>query len=51
MKQKADHSSNQWDDQEAYKEKANFLANEFKKNFKKFSHAASDIEAKGGPLV
>ncbi|MEW4097455.1 phosphoenolpyruvate carboxykinase (ATP) [Bacillus altitudinis] len=40
-----------WDDQEAYKEKANFLANEFKKNFKKFSHAASDIEAKGGPLV
>ena len=23
-----------WDDQEAYKEKANFLANEFKKNFK-----------------
>lgn len=40
-----------WDDQEAYKEKAHFLANEFKKNFKKFSHAASDIEAKGGPLV
>ncbi len=40
-----------WDDQEAYKEKANFLANEFKKNFKKFSHGASDIEAKGGPLV
>ncbi|VCT98050.1 Phosphoenolpyruvate carboxykinase (ATP) [Bacillus safensis] len=40
-----------WDDQEAYQEKAHFLANEFKKNFQKFSHAASDIEAKGGPLV
>ncbi|MFB8735531.1 phosphoenolpyruvate carboxykinase (ATP) [Bacillus sp. SL00103] len=30
--------SKTWDDQEAYQEKAHFLANEFKKNFQKFSH-------------
>ncbi|AWK47274.1 phosphoenolpyruvate carboxykinase (ATP) [Bacillus velezensis] len=41
---------NTWSDKQAYNEKALFLANEFKENFKKFSHADSIAKA-GGPLV
>jgi phosphoenolpyruvate carboxykinase (ATP) len=41
---------NTWSDKKAYNEKALFLANEFKENFKKFSHADSIAKA-GGPLV
>ncbi|KZE57157.1 phosphoenolpyruvate carboxykinase (ATP) [Bacillus velezensis] len=41
---------NTWSDKQAYNEKALFLANEFKENFKKFSHADS-IAKTGGPLV
>ncbi|MGG3625818.1 phosphoenolpyruvate carboxykinase (ATP) [Bacillus gobiensis] len=38
-----------WFSQEEYQEKARFLANEFKLNFKKFSNIPSAIEEKGGP--
>ncbi len=36
---------NTWSDKQAYNEKALFLANEFKENFKKFSHADSIAKA------
>ncbi|MGN9864133.1 phosphoenolpyruvate carboxykinase (ATP) [Bacillus swezeyi] len=39
-----------WADEKAYEEKAILLANEFKKNFKKFTNT-DDIEKAGGPLV
>lgn len=39
-----------WADEKEYEEKASQLANEFKKNFKKFSNTG-DLEKTGGPLV
>ncbi len=42
---------NTWADQEAYQEKANFLANAFVKNFDKFSEFANQEILSGGPRV
>ncbi|MCY9199009.1 phosphoenolpyruvate carboxykinase (ATP), partial [Bacillus atrophaeus] len=39
-----------WKNKEEYREKAVYLANEFKENFKKFSHTGAIAEA-GGPLL
>ncbi|MEC3605468.1 phosphoenolpyruvate carboxykinase (ATP) [Bacillus glycinifermentans] len=39
-----------WADEKEYEEKAIRLANEFKKNFKKFSNTG-DLEKTGGPLI
>lgn len=41
---------NTWTNKEEYKEKAVYLANEFKENFKKFAHTDAIAQA-GGPLV
>ncbi|WP_456277915.1 phosphoenolpyruvate carboxykinase (ATP) [Bacillus sp. AK128] len=40
-----------WADKEAYKVKANELAEKFNKNFKKFSNVPEEIEVLGGPSV
>lgn len=40
-----------WEDKAAYDEKAQYLANLFKENFKKFNNVPEDILKKGGPLV
>ncbi|MFD1706771.1 phosphoenolpyruvate carboxykinase (ATP) [Siminovitchia sediminis] len=40
-----------WDNKEAYKEKANELAEKFKDNFKKFGHVDKTIAELGGPTV
>ncbi|MEK4254959.1 phosphoenolpyruvate carboxykinase (ATP) [Ureibacillus sp. FSL K6-2830] len=40
-----------WKDKEAYDQKARYLADLFKENFKKFNNVSEDILKKGGPLV
>jgi len=40
-----------WANKEAYDEKAKFLANAFKENFKKFESSSSQEIMAGGPLV
>src|SRR5690606_7967779 len=40
-----------WEDKEAYDKKAQYVAELFKENFKKFENVADDIVKKGAPLV
>nr|WP_106780552.1 phosphoenolpyruvate carboxykinase (ATP) [Lysinibacillus timonensis] len=40
-----------WADKDAYDQKATYLADLFKENFKKFSNVAEEITTKGAPLV
>ncbi|MBM4762644.1 phosphoenolpyruvate carboxykinase (ATP) [Bacillus sp. B15-48] len=40
-----------WNDPEAYKKKANELAQKFQENFGKFTNVSKDIIAKGGPVI
>lgn len=40
-----------WKDKEAYDQKARYLADLFKENFKKFNNVSENILKKGGPLV
>lgn len=42
---------NTWDDKEAYDDKANFLAEQFNKNFEKFAEYANDDIRAGAPQV
>lgn len=40
-----------WEDKEAYDQKAQYLAELFKENFKKFENVSDEIVKKGAPLV
>ncbi|WP_338472014.1 phosphoenolpyruvate carboxykinase (ATP) [Niallia sp. XMNu-256] len=40
-----------WNDQAQYEEKAKELAQKFRTNFEKFTHVASEIIEKGGPIA
>lgn len=40
-----------WSDKEAYDQKANELADQFRNNFKKFGSVAEEIVSKGGPII